>query len=60
MVDERFLSDYYPAMRNAPKPEEVAKVVLESILLNMRSLKKLLLTVPAIDDITIKLVKRMK
>jgi short-subunit dehydrogenase len=28
---ERFLSHYYPAMRNAPHPKEVAKVVLESI-----------------------------
>jgi NAD(P)-dependent dehydrogenase (short-subunit alcohol dehydrogenase family) len=30
-VVEAFLSNYYPAMRNAPSPEEVAKVVLESI-----------------------------
>jgi len=30
-VVERFLSHYYPAMRNAPDPKEVAKVVLESI-----------------------------
>jgi NAD(P)-dependent dehydrogenase (short-subunit alcohol dehydrogenase family) len=30
-VVERFLSHYYPAMRNAPSPKEVAKVVLESI-----------------------------
>jgi NAD(P)-dependent dehydrogenase (short-subunit alcohol dehydrogenase family) len=30
-VVERFLSHYYPAMRNAPEPTEVAKVVLESI-----------------------------
>jgi NAD(P)-dependent dehydrogenase (short-subunit alcohol dehydrogenase family) len=30
-VVERFLSHYYPAMRNAPKPKEVAKVILESI-----------------------------
>jgi NAD(P)-dependent dehydrogenase (short-subunit alcohol dehydrogenase family) len=30
-VVEKFLSHYYPAMRNAPDPKEVAKVVLESI-----------------------------
>jgi hypothetical protein len=30
-VVERFLSHYYPAMRNAPSPQEVAKVVFESI-----------------------------
>lgn len=30
-VVERFLCHYYPAMRNAPSPKEVAKVVLESI-----------------------------
>jgi NAD(P)-dependent dehydrogenase (short-subunit alcohol dehydrogenase family) len=30
-VVERFLSHYYPAMRNAPLPKEVAKVILESI-----------------------------
>jgi short-subunit dehydrogenase len=30
-VVERFLSHYYPAMRNAPQPKEVAKVILESI-----------------------------
>ncbi len=30
-VVETFLSHYYPAMRNAPSPKEVAKVVLESI-----------------------------
>ena len=30
-VVERFLSHYYPAMRNAPPPKEVAKVLLESI-----------------------------
>ena len=30
-VVERFLSHYYPAMRNAPSPKEVAKIVLESI-----------------------------
>jgi NAD(P)-dependent dehydrogenase (short-subunit alcohol dehydrogenase family) len=30
-VVERFLSHYYPAMRNAPFPKEVAKVILESI-----------------------------
>ena len=30
-VVERFLSHYYPAMRNAPSPKEVAKVVVESI-----------------------------
>jgi short-subunit dehydrogenase len=30
-VLERFLSHYYPAMRNAPEPKEVAKVILESI-----------------------------
>ncbi len=30
-VVERFLSHYYPAMRNAPPPKEVAKVILESI-----------------------------
>src|ERR687894_378907 len=30
-VVERFLRHYYPAMRNAPSPKEVAKVVLESI-----------------------------
>ena len=30
-VIETFLSHYYPAMRNAPSPKEVAKVVLESI-----------------------------
>ena len=29
---ERFLSHYYPAMRNAPHPKEVAKVVLESVV----------------------------
>jgi NAD(P)-dependent dehydrogenase (short-subunit alcohol dehydrogenase family) len=31
IVVERFLSHYYPAMRNAPHPKEVAKVILESI-----------------------------
>ena len=30
-VVEKFLSNYYPAMRNAASPKEVAKVVLESI-----------------------------
>ena len=30
-VVERFLRHYYPAMRNASSPKEVAKVVLESI-----------------------------
>jgi NAD(P)-dependent dehydrogenase (short-subunit alcohol dehydrogenase family) len=30
-VVERFLSHYYPAMRNAPSPKEVAKVILASI-----------------------------
>ena len=30
-VVERFLSHYYPAMRNAPHPKEVAKVILESV-----------------------------
>ena len=30
-VVERFLSHYYPAMRNAPSPKEVAKVVFQSI-----------------------------
>jgi NAD(P)-dependent dehydrogenase (short-subunit alcohol dehydrogenase family) len=30
-VVERFLSHYYPAMRNAPSPKEVAKAILESI-----------------------------
>ena len=30
-VIERFLSHYYPAMRNAPSPKEVAKVILERI-----------------------------
>jgi hypothetical protein len=30
-VVERFLSHYYPAMRNAPPPKEVARVILESI-----------------------------
>jgi hypothetical protein len=30
-VVERFLSHYYLAMRNAPEPKEVAKVILESI-----------------------------
>jgi len=30
-VVERFLSHYYPDMRNAPSPKEVAKVILESI-----------------------------
>jgi hypothetical protein len=30
-VVKRFLSHYYPAMRNAPSPKEVAKVILESI-----------------------------
>lgn len=30
-VVERFLCHYYPAMRNAPQPKEVAKVILESI-----------------------------
>jgi NAD(P)-dependent dehydrogenase (short-subunit alcohol dehydrogenase family) len=30
-VVERFLSHYYPAMGNAPSPQEVAKVVFESI-----------------------------
>ena len=29
-VIERFLSHYYPDMRNAPSPKEVAKVILES------------------------------
>ena len=28
---ERFLSHYYPAMRNAQDPKEVAKVVNESV-----------------------------
>ncbi|HJY10899.1 MAG TPA: SDR family oxidoreductase [Nitrososphaeraceae archaeon] len=30
-VVEKFLAHYYPAMRNAPPPKEVAKVILESI-----------------------------
>ena len=30
-VVERFLSHYYLAMKNAPEPKEVAKVILESI-----------------------------
>jgi NAD(P)-dependent dehydrogenase (short-subunit alcohol dehydrogenase family) len=30
-IVERFLSHYYPAMRNASPPKEVAKVILESI-----------------------------
>ena len=30
-VVERFLSHYYPAMRNAPGPKDVAKVVFESV-----------------------------
>jgi NAD(P)-dependent dehydrogenase (short-subunit alcohol dehydrogenase family) len=30
-VVERFLSHYYPAMRSAPHPKEVARVVFESI-----------------------------
>jgi len=30
-VVEKFLSHYYPAMRNAPSPKEVAKVIFESI-----------------------------
>jgi NAD(P)-dependent dehydrogenase (short-subunit alcohol dehydrogenase family) len=30
-VVERFLSHYYPAMRNAPSPNKVAKVIFESI-----------------------------
>jgi NAD(P)-dependent dehydrogenase (short-subunit alcohol dehydrogenase family) len=30
-VVEKFLSHYYPAMRNAPSPKEVAKVILESV-----------------------------
>jgi NAD(P)-dependent dehydrogenase (short-subunit alcohol dehydrogenase family) len=30
-VVERFLSHYYPAMRNAPDPKEVARVIHESI-----------------------------
>ena len=30
-VVERFLSHYYPSMRNAPSPKEVVKVILESI-----------------------------
>jgi hypothetical protein len=30
-VIERFLSHYYPTMRNAPSPKEVAKLILESI-----------------------------
>jgi pantothenate kinase-related protein Tda10 len=30
-VVEKFLSHYYPAMRNAPDPKEVDKVVLEII-----------------------------
>jgi NAD(P)-dependent dehydrogenase (short-subunit alcohol dehydrogenase family) len=30
-VVEKFLSHYYPAMKNAPSPKEVAKVILESI-----------------------------
>jgi NAD(P)-dependent dehydrogenase (short-subunit alcohol dehydrogenase family) len=30
-VVEKFLSHYYPAIRNAPSPKEVAKVVLERI-----------------------------
>jgi hypothetical protein len=30
-VVEKFLSHYYPAMKNAPAPKEVAKVILQSI-----------------------------
>jgi NAD(P)-dependent dehydrogenase (short-subunit alcohol dehydrogenase family) len=39
-VVERFLSHYYPAMRNAPDPKEVAKVVLESIEASVVSAKQ--------------------
>ena len=35
-VVERFLSHYYPAMRNAPEPKEVAKVILEASLVSAR------------------------
>jgi NAD(P)-dependent dehydrogenase (short-subunit alcohol dehydrogenase family) len=39
-VVERFLSHYYPAMRNAPDPKEVAKVILESIECSVVSAKQ--------------------
>jgi short-subunit dehydrogenase len=39
-VVERFLSHYYPAMRNASKPKEVAKVILESIEASVVSARK--------------------
>jgi NAD(P)-dependent dehydrogenase (short-subunit alcohol dehydrogenase family) len=39
-VVESFLSRYYPAMRNAPDPKEVARVVLESIDASVSSASK--------------------
>lgn len=39
-VVESFLSHYYPAMRNAPDPKEVARVVLESIDASVSSASK--------------------
>ena len=39
-VVESFLSHYYPAMRNAPDPKEVARVVLESIDVSVVSASK--------------------
>ena len=39
-VVERFLSHYYLAMRNAPQPKEVAKVILESIEASVVSARK--------------------
>jgi hypothetical protein len=39
-VVERFLSHYYPTMRNAPEPKEVARVVLESIGVSVVSTRK--------------------
>jgi NAD(P)-dependent dehydrogenase (short-subunit alcohol dehydrogenase family) len=39
-VVERFLSHYYPAMRNAPEPREVAKVILESIEASLVSVRQ--------------------
>lgn len=38
---DAFLSHYYPAMRNAPSPKEVAAVILEAILIASNSSKSL-------------------
>jgi hypothetical protein len=39
-VVEKFLSHYYPAMKNAPAPKEVAKVILQSIEASVVSARK--------------------